>query len=144
MRSSPLLLLRARKRLTLRGGRAAAAALGVIALVGAGPIGTEAAAKSLHELTNARCGYTSAEYGRSGVYPWHMTCAAARTVIAGSDNPHAHSIDFGPGWDGGAVRIAGSYWVCTGQMGEYNCGYPYRPYTYKGEKGYKGPLRKGC
>ena len=27
-------------------------------------------------------------------------------------------------------------------MGEYNCGDPYRPYTFKGEKGYKGPFTK--
>jgi hypothetical protein len=131
-------MLHARTRSTSIAGAAVAA----FALLGAGAIGTEATAKQLHQITVERCGYTRAEYGRSGVYPWHMTCAAARSVIAGSDDPHAQSIGFGPGWDGGAVRIYGSYWVCTGQMGEYNCGYPYRPYTFKGEKGYRGPFTK--
>jgi hypothetical protein len=65
----------------------------------------------------------------------------------GSESPHAHVIDFGPGWDGGAVRIDGRYWVCTGQMGYYNCGYyncgyPYRPRKVDGEQGYKGPFTK--
>jgi hypothetical protein len=49
-------------------------------------------------------------------------------------------IDFGPGWDGGAIKISGHYWVCTGQMGDYNCGYPYRPTKVNGEQGYKGPF----
>ena len=67
-----------------------------------------------------------------------MSCAAARRVVAGSDSPNA--IAFGPGFDGGAVRIDGRYWVCTGQMGYYNCGYPYRPRKVNGERGFKGPF----
>jgi hypothetical protein len=71
-----------------------------------------------------------------------MSCAAARNVVTASDSRHAHVIYFGPGWGGGAVRINGSYWVCTGQMGYYNCGYPYRPRKVHGEQGYTGPFTK--
>ena len=99
-----------------------------------------AQATSAKPVMVKRCGYTNATSGRSALYPWHMSCVAARKVVTGSGNHHAQVIDFGPGWDGGAVRINGRYWVCTGQMGYYNCGYPYRPQKVKGEQGYKGPF----
>jgi hypothetical protein len=109
-------------------------------LLGAALLGAGAYAASTKPVTVKRCGYVHATYGRSALYPWHMACATARKVVTGSDTPHAHVIDFGPGWDGGAVRIDGRYWVCTGQMGYYNCGYPYRPWKVHGEQGYKGPF----
>ncbi len=99
-----------------------------------------AAGASAKSIAVNRCGYTKAEYGRSAVYPWHMTCAAAISVIKGSDGQHLKTIDFGPGWDGGAVKIGGRFWVCTGQMGYYNCGFPYRPRTVRGEQGYAKPF----
>src|ERR1700758_1249012 len=88
----------------------------VLTMLGAGLLGVSAYAESPKAVTVTRCGYVNATYGRSGLYPWHMSCAAAREVLTASDGPHAHVIDFGPGWDGGAVRINGRYWVCTGQM----------------------------
>ncbi len=112
----------------------------VFTLLGVALIGAGAYAAAPTPVKVERCGYAEAAYGRSALYPWHMSCAAARKVVAGSDNPHAHVIGFGPGWDGGAVRIDGRYWVCTGQMGFYNCGYPYRPLKVHGEQGYRGPF----
>ena len=125
---------------TLLAGRAVR--LVVFTLLGAALLVASAGAESPKPVKVRRCGYTQATYGRSALYPWHMSCAAARNVVTASDNPHAQVIDFGPGWDGGAVRIAGRYWVCTGQMGYYNCGYPYRPLKVDGEQGYKGPFTK--
>jgi hypothetical protein len=126
----------------LRAGslRRRGAALIVLTSLGAALLGAAAFAASPEHVTVKRCGYAHATYGRSALYPWHMSCAAARKVVTGSSSPHAHVIDFGPGWDGGAVRINGRYWVCTGQMGFYNCGYPYRPRKVDGEQGYKGPF----
>jgi hypothetical protein len=114
----------------------------VVALLSAALLAAGADADSAKPVTVERCGYADASYGRSALYTWHMSCAAARKVVAGSDNRHAHVIYFGPGWDGGAVSIAGRYWVCTGQMGYYNCGYPYRPWKLNGQQGYKGPFTK--
>ncbi len=111
-------------------------------LLGATLLGVSAYAESPKSVKVARCGYANATYGRSALYPWHMSCAVARNVVAASGSPHPHVIDFGPGWDGGAVRINGHYWVCTGQMGFYNCGYPYRPRKVDGAQGYKGPFTK--
>ena len=112
----------------------------LVTVLGAVALGAAAYAAKPVELD--RCGYVTATYGRSAVYPWRVSCSAARKVITASDNPRAHVIDFGPGWDGGAVRIHGVYWVCTGQMGFYNCGYPYRPRKVNGEQGYRGPFTK--
>ncbi len=123
--------------LRLRGARLIGFTLLVAALLGAG-----AYAASPRSVKVRRCGYADATYGRSALYPWHMSCAAARKVVTASGSPHAQVINFGPGWDGGAVRINGRYWVCTGQMGYYNCGYPYRPRKVDGEQGYKGPFTK--
>jgi len=114
----------------------------VFTLLGATLLVVSAYAESPKPVEVTRCGYANATYGRSALYPWHMSCAAASNVVAVSSNPHVHVIDFGPGWDGGAVRINGRYWVCTGQMGVYNCGYPYRPQKVDGEQGYKGPFTK--
>jgi hypothetical protein len=112
------------------------------AILGAMLLGVSAYAASAKPLKLTRCGYATATYGKSGLYPWQMSCGAAREVVTASSNPHAHVIDFGPGWDGGAVRIDGKYWVCTGQMGFYNCGYPYRPRKVDGAQGYQGPFTK--
>ncbi len=120
--------------------RQRAARLIVFTLLAAVLLGVSAYAESPKPVKVTRCGYANATYGRSALYPWHMSCAAAHKVVTASDNPHAHVINFGPGWDGGAVRINGRYWVCTGQMGYYNCGYPYRPRKVDGEQGYKGPF----
>src|ERR1700761_3393918 len=114
----------------------------MLGALGMALLGGGAYAASQSSLTLRRCGYAEATYGRSALYPWHLSCAAARQVVTGAGNPHAHVIAFGPGWDGGAVRIDGRYWVCTGQMGFYNCGYPYRPRKVDGEQGYEGPFRK--
>lgn len=114
----------------------------VLTLTGAALLGVGAFAQSPKSVKIARCGYANATYGRSALYPWHMSCAAARNVVTANSSPHAHVIYFGPGWDGGAVRINGRYWVCTGQMGYYNCGYPYRPLKVNREQGYKGPFTK--
>jgi len=118
------------------------AGLAVFTVLGVALLGVGAYAESPKPVRVARCGYANATYGRSALYPWHMSCAAARDIVRASDSPDAHVIYFGPGWDGGAVRINGRYWVCTGQMGYYNCGYPYRPRKVDGEQGYKGPFTK--
>jgi hypothetical protein len=114
--------------------------LNAFAFLAAALLAVSAYAASPKPVQVARCGYVNATYGRSALYPWHMSCGAARGVVVASDNPHAHTIEFGPGWDGAAVRIDGRYWVCTGQMGLYDCGYPYRPRKVDGEQGYKGPF----
>ena len=114
----------------------------VFTLLGASLLVVSAYAESPKPVKVTRCGYASATYGKSALYPWHMSCAAARSVVTASDSPHAHVIDFGSGWDGGAVRINGRYWVCTGQMGYYNCGYPYRPWRVDEQQGYKGPFTR--
>ena len=114
----------------------------MLALLCANLFGVNAYAESPRAVKVGRCGYAKATYGRSALYPWHMSCRAARNVVAASGSSHAHVIGFGPGWDGAAVRINGRYWVCTGQMGYYNCGYPYRPLKVDGEQGYKGPFTK--
>jgi hypothetical protein len=115
----------------------------VVTLLGAAVLAVTAYAESPKVVKVTRCGYANATYGRSALYPWHMSCGAARkVVITASDSSQADVIGFGPGWDGEAVRINGRYWVCTGQMGYYNCGYPYRPWKVNGEQGYKGPFTK--
>jgi hypothetical protein len=114
----------------------------VLTLLGVAALWASAYAASQEQVKITRCGYANATYGRSAIYPWHMSCAAARKVVTASSGSHAHVINFGPGWDGAAVRINGRYWVCTGQMGYYNCGYPYRPRRIDGEQGYEGPFTK--
>ena len=123
--------------------RQRAARLIVFTLLAAVLLGVSAYAESPKPVKVTRCGYANATYGRSALYPWHMSCAAAHKVVTASDNPHAHVINFGPGWDGGAVRINGRYWVCTGQMGYYNCGYPYRPRKVERGAGLQGAIHRG-
>jgi hypothetical protein len=97
-----------------------------------------------------RCGYAHSKYwGRVAVYPWRMSCRAARETLAKSESKHDRIINFTADgaytFDGGAVKIAGKWWVCGGRMGYYFCGYPYRPATALGEGGgttYKGPFTK--
>lgn len=113
-----------------------------VTMLGAALLAVSAYAQSPKAVTLTRCGYANATYGRGALYPWHMSCAAARNVVTASDSRHAQVIEFGPGGGGGAVRINGRYWVCTGQMSYYNCGYPYRPLKVDGEQGYKGPFTK--
>jgi hypothetical protein len=114
-----------------------------VTMLGAALLAVSAYAASPRPVKLVRCGYAKATYGSSALYPWHMSCGSARkVVITASDSSQAGVIGFGPGWDGEAVRINGRYWVCTGQMGYYNCGYPYRPVKVDGEQGYKGPFTK--
>jgi hypothetical protein len=133
-----------RARGAVRAGRLRRPAVRLIiwTFLGAALLATSAYAKSPKPVSVNRCGYVKTTYGKSALYPWHMSCAEASKVASGSGNPHAQVIGFGPGWDGGAVRIDGQYWVCTGQMGFYNCGYPYRPQKVKGAQGYRGPFTK--
>jgi hypothetical protein len=118
-----------------------AARLFGLALIGSALLAGGAGAKT-RVITVKTCGYANTSFGKSAVYPWHMSCAAAKTVVRGSANLHAKTISFGPGWDGAAVRIDGQYWVCVGQMGYDACGYPYRPKTIRGVLGYEGPFTK--
>jgi hypothetical protein len=118
-----------------------AVSVGLAALV-LGVVASAAIAESTRTVKLRRCGSVQATYGRSDVYPWHISCAAARHLIVASDRRGVRTIDFGPGWDGGAVRVDGTWWVCTGQMGFYNCGWPYRPRRVDGERGYGGPFTK--
>ena len=96
------------------------------------------------------CGYAhSKNFGRVAVYPWHMSCGAARRTLFDSESRHDPIIYFtadgGDTFDAAAVRIAGKWWVCGGRMGYYFCGYPYRPAEALGAGGgttYKGPFTK--
>lgn len=127
-------------------GKLKSAAFGTLLLAIAvlGVAASASAGARTHPVLLKRCGYTKAEYGRSAVYPWHMTCAQARRVIAASDARHAQTVDFAyPGGDGGAIAIDGKFWVCTGQMGEYGCAYPWRPIPVDHQVGYTGPFTKG-
>ena len=90
------------------------------------------AASALTTVTVKRCGYVAKGfYGKDAIYPWHMSCAQARTILAGAINPHAKDInltaDGAATGDAGPVLIDGRWWVCGGRMGFYFCGYPYRP-----------------
>jgi hypothetical protein len=118
--------------------------MAVVLLAAATFLVAGAVADGLTTVTVHRCGYVNAGkagYGENGIYPWHMSCAQARQVVLGSHDPHAKVIDFtAPGADGGAVQIDGRWWVCTGQMGYYNCGYPYRPARVAGGTAYRGPF----
>ncbi len=97
-----------------------------------------------------RCGYARSKYwGRVAVYPWHMSCRAARDTLTKSESRHDPIINFTADgaytFDAGAEKIAGEWWVCGGRMGYYFCGYPYRPATALGAGGgttYKGPFTK--
>jgi hypothetical protein len=109
-----------------------------------------AAAFATSPVKVRRCGYAhSKNWGRVAVYPWHMSCGAARRTLTQSESRHDPIINFTADgaytFDGGAVKIAGKWWVCGGRMGYYFCGYPYRPATAPGPGGgttYKGPFTK--
>ena len=109
-----------------------------------------AAAFATSGVTVRRCGYAHSRYwGQVAVYPWHMSCGAARRTLARSESKHDPIVDFTADgaytFDAGAVKIAGRWWVCGGRMGFYFCGYPYRPATAPGQGGgttYKGPFTK--
>ncbi|MHB8693771.1 MAG: hypothetical protein ACYDHH_21245 [Solirubrobacteraceae bacterium] len=109
-----------------------------------------AAAFATLPVTVPRCGYAhSKNWGRAAVYPWHMSCRAARDTLAKSEARHAPTINFTADgaytFDGAAVKIAGKWWVCGGRMGYYFCGYPYRPATAPGVGGgttYRGRFTK--
>jgi hypothetical protein len=106
------------------------------------------AASALTTVKVKRCGYaTKGFYGKDAIYPWHMSCARARTILAGAINPHAKHInltaDGAATGDAGPVLIDGRWWVCGGRMGFYFCGYPYRPAYVSGTGGgttWKGPF----
>lgn len=106
------------------------------------------AASALTTVTLKRCGYAvKGFYGKDAIYPWHMSCVQAQTVLAGAINPHAKHInltaDGAATGDAGPVLIHGRWWVCGGRMGFYFCGYPYHPAYVSGAGGgttWKGPF----
>jgi hypothetical protein len=105
-------------------------------------IGASADAASQQSVTVRRCGYIGSSISsRSAIYPWHMSCAAARKVVTKSDHAPVEVLLTVAG-GGEVMRIAGQNWVCGGLMGYYNCGYPYRPKRVDGQKGYEGPFTK--
>jgi hypothetical protein len=109
-----------------------------------------AAALATSPANVRRCGYAHSRYwGRVALYPWHMSCRAARQTLTQSESTHDAMINFTADgaytFDAAAVKIAGKWWVCGGRMGYYFCGYPYRPATAPGAGGgttYKGPFTK--
>ena len=109
-----------------------------------------ASAFAASPVTVPRCGYAHSRYwGRVAVYPWHMSCRAARDTLTKSESKHAATINFtadgADTFDAVAVKISGKWWVCGGRMGYYFCGYPYRPARAPGVGGgttYKGPFTK--
>ena len=84
-------------------------------------------ASALTTVTVKRCGYAAKGfYGRDAIYPWHMSCAKARTILAGAINPHAQYVDLtrrGPPPATRAVLVDGRWWVCGGGLGFCFCGY---------------------
>ena len=109
-----------------------------------------AAALAASPVNVTRCGYAhSKNWGRVALYPWHMSCGAARRTLTRSESRHDTIINFTADgaytFDGAAVKIAGKWWVCGGRMGYYFCGYPYRPakaHRLGGGTTYKGPFTK--
>lgn len=91
-----------------------------------------AAAFATSTVKVQRCGYArSKNWGRVAVYPWHISCRAARETLTESESRHDPIINFTADgantFDAGAIKISGEWWVCGGRMGFYFCGYPYRP-----------------
>ncbi len=72
----------------------------VLLMIGVG------AASALTTVTVERCGYAAKGfYGKDAIYPLHMSCAQARTILAGAINPHAKHINLTA--DGAATGDAG-------------------------------------
>ena len=101
------------------------------------------------QITVKRCGYAALKSATVAVYPWHLSCIAAKKVLISSEARHLKTIMFtadGAATDDGyAVRISGKWWVCGGRMGDYFCGYPYRPARVGGLGGgttFEGPFSK--
>lgn len=124
--------------------RAATRCAAVAVVLGAIIVAASAFAASVNV---PRCGYVSGD--RVAVYPWRMSCAAARRTLEESESRHDPIINFTADgaytFDAGAVKIAGKWWVCGGRMGYYFCGYPFRPARAPGIGGgttYKGPFTK--
>jgi hypothetical protein len=128
--------------------RAATRCAAVAVLLGSTIVAATAFASSPAKLR--RCGYAHSRYwGRVAVYPWHLSCRAARRTLTKSESRHDRIINFTADgaytFDAAAVKIAGRWWVCGGRMGYYFCGYPYRPARARGVGGgttYKGPFTK--
>jgi hypothetical protein len=128
--------------------RAATRCVAVTVLLGVAILASAALAASPAKVQ--RCGYAQSKYWRQvAVYPWHMSCSAARDTLRASESRHDPIINFTADgaytFDGGAVKIAGKWWVCGGRMGFYFCGYPYRPARAHGVGGgttFKGPFTK--
>jgi hypothetical protein len=82
-----------------------------------------AAAGAASPANVRRCGYAHSRYwGRVAVYPWRMSCRAARETLTQSEFKHDSIFNFTADgaytFDGGAaVKIAGRWWVCGGRMG---------------------------
>jgi hypothetical protein len=120
------------------------------AAVGLGGAILAAAASAASPAGVQRCGYVHTRYsGALAIYPWRMSCSAARTTLAMSESRHLKVITFTADgaytFDGGAEKINGKWWVCGGRMGFYFCGYPYRPARAPGQGGgttFKGPFVK--
>jgi hypothetical protein len=123
--------------------------LGMIAAVAASAtFGAAALALASASVPVHRCRTITLTGGKLGIYPWHLSCAAASRVVRGSFSRHAKRIQFtGDGadtFDGGAVRIGGQWWVCGGRMGYYFCGYPYRPAQAPTGTSYTGPFTRSA
>lgn len=122
----------------------------VVAVISAVLVSAAAVALASSQVTVKRCGYTTLKsFKKVAVYPWQLSCAAAKNVLIGSEAPHLKTIMFtadGAATDDGyAVRLSGAWWVCGGRMGDYFCGYPYRPARVGGPGGgttFKGPFTK--
>jgi hypothetical protein len=114
--------------------------------LGVAVLASAALAASTVKVT--RCGYgQSRPWGHVAIYPWRMSCGAARETLTASNARHLPTIEFtadgAATFDGGALKIDGQWWVCGGRMGFYFCGYPYRPARAPGVGGgttFKGPF----
>ena len=78
-----------------------------------------AAAFAASPVTVRRCGYAHSKYwGRVAVYPWHMSCGAARRTLTQSESKHAPIINFtadgADTFDAGAVNfdIRAKQYIC--------------------------------
>jgi hypothetical protein len=115
-----------------------------------GLMSAAATALAVSQISVNRCGYTHLRYeGRVALYPFHLSCPTAKSVLAESEAPHVKTIMFSADGaytsDSDAVLISGKWWVCGGRMGTYFCGYPYRSTRVGGLGGgttFKGPFTR--